>query len=65
MLKRGETIYPQGSGKRNDRLGSRFLRAVNVGKRQMKMAELKALCEALGYAQRQDHPCERQCALRG
>ncbi|MGN6489723.1 MAG: DUF1697 domain-containing protein [Devosia sp.] len=27
-----------------------FLRAVNVGKRQMKMAELKALCEALGYA---------------
>lgn len=26
-----------------------FLRAVNVGKRQMKMAELKALCEALGY----------------
>ncbi len=27
-----------------------FLRAVNVGKRQMKMAELKALCEELGYA---------------
>jgi len=27
-----------------------FLRAVNVGKRQMKMAELKALCEALGYS---------------
>ena len=26
-----------------------FLRAVNVGKRQMKMAELKALCEELGY----------------
>jgi uncharacterized protein (DUF1697 family) len=26
-----------------------FLRAVNVGKRQMKMAELKALCEGLGY----------------
>ena len=26
-----------------------FLRAVNVGKRQMKMAELKALCEDLGY----------------
>lgn len=26
-----------------------FLRAVNVGKRQMKMAELKALCETLGY----------------
>lgn len=26
-----------------------FLRAVNVGKRQMKMVELKALCEALGY----------------
>lgn len=28
-----------------------FLRAVNVGKRQMKMAELKALCEELGYSQ--------------
>lgn len=28
-----------------------FLRAVNVGKRQMKMAELKALCAELGYAQ--------------
>lgn len=28
-----------------------FLRAVNVGKRQMKMAELKALCEELGYAE--------------
>jgi uncharacterized protein (DUF1697 family) len=27
-----------------------FLRAVNVGKRQMKMAELKALCEELGFA---------------
>jgi uncharacterized protein (DUF1697 family) len=27
-----------------------FLRAVNVGKRQMKMAELKALCEELGYS---------------
>jgi uncharacterized protein (DUF1697 family) len=27
-----------------------FLRAVNVGKRQMKMAELKALCQELGYA---------------
>ena len=27
-----------------------FLRAVNVGKRQMQMAELKALCEELGYA---------------
>jgi len=27
-----------------------FLRAVNVGKRQMKMAELKALCEGLGYS---------------
>ena len=27
-----------------------FLRAVNVGKRQMKMAELKALCEELGHA---------------
>jgi uncharacterized protein (DUF1697 family) len=27
-----------------------FLRAVNVGKRQMKMADLKALCEELGYA---------------
>lgn len=27
-----------------------FLRAVNVGKRQMKMAELKTLCEELGYA---------------
>ena len=26
-----------------------FLRAVNVGKRQMKMAELKAFCEELGY----------------
>jgi uncharacterized protein (DUF1697 family) len=26
-----------------------FLRAVNVGKRQMKMAELRALCEELGY----------------
>jgi uncharacterized protein (DUF1697 family) len=26
-----------------------FLRAVNVGKRKMKMAELKALCEDLGY----------------
>lgn len=26
-----------------------FLRAVNVGKRQMKMAELKALCAELGY----------------
>lgn len=26
-----------------------FLRAVNVGKRQMKMAELKALCEEIGY----------------
>lgn len=26
-----------------------FLRAVNVGKRQMKMAELKALCGELGY----------------
>lgn len=26
-----------------------FLRAVNVGKRKMKMAELKALCEELGY----------------
>jgi uncharacterized protein (DUF1697 family) len=26
-----------------------FLRAVNVGKRTMKMAELKALCEELGY----------------
>jgi uncharacterized protein (DUF1697 family) len=26
-----------------------FLRAVNVGKRQMKMAELKTLCEELGY----------------
>jgi uncharacterized protein (DUF1697 family) len=26
-----------------------FLRAVNVGKRQMKMAELKALCEELGF----------------
>ena len=26
-----------------------FLRAVNVGKRQMRMAELKALCEELGY----------------
>jgi uncharacterized protein (DUF1697 family) len=26
-----------------------FLRAVNVGKRQMKMAELKVLCEELGY----------------
>lgn len=26
-----------------------FLRAVNVGKRQMKMAELKVLCEQLGY----------------
>lgn len=26
-----------------------FLRAVNVGKRQMKMAELKALCEELGH----------------
>lgn len=26
-----------------------FLRAVNVGKRQMKMAELKALCAVLGY----------------
>ena len=26
-----------------------FLRAVNVGKRQMKMAELKALCEQRGY----------------
>ncbi len=28
-----------------------FLSAVNVGKRQMKMAELKALCEALGYGE--------------
>lgn len=28
-----------------------FLRAVNVGKRQMKMAELQALCEELGYSQ--------------
>jgi len=27
-----------------------FLRAVNVGKRQMKMAELKTLCAELGYA---------------
>jgi uncharacterized protein (DUF1697 family) len=27
-----------------------FLRAVNVGKRQMKMAELQALCEELGYS---------------
>lgn len=27
-----------------------FLRAVNVGKRKMKMAELKALCEELGFA---------------
>ena len=27
-----------------------FLRAVNVGKRQMKMADLKALCEELGYS---------------
>lgn len=27
-----------------------FLRAVNVGKRKMPMAELKALCESLGYA---------------
>lgn len=27
-----------------------FLRAVNVGKRQMKMAELKVLCEELGYS---------------
>jgi uncharacterized protein (DUF1697 family) len=27
-----------------------FLRAVNVGKRQMKMAELKVLCEDLGYS---------------
>lgn len=27
-----------------------FLRAVNVGKRKMKMAELKALCEELGLA---------------
>lgn len=26
-----------------------FLRAVNVGQRKMKMAELKTLCEALGY----------------
>jgi uncharacterized protein (DUF1697 family) len=26
-----------------------FLRAVNVGKRKMPMAELKALCEGLGY----------------
>lgn len=26
-----------------------FLRAVNTGKRKMKMAELKALCEELGY----------------
>jgi uncharacterized protein (DUF1697 family) len=28
-----------------------FLRAVNVGKRQMKMAELTALCEELGYTE--------------
>ena len=27
-----------------------FLRAINVGRRQMKMADLKALCEDLGYA---------------
>ncbi len=27
-----------------------FLRAVNVGKRQMKMAELKTVCEAQGFA---------------
>ncbi|WP_417307917.1 DUF1697 domain-containing protein [Devosia sp.] len=27
-----------------------FLRAVNVGKRKMKMAELKSVCEALGFA---------------
>ncbi len=26
-----------------------FLRAVNVGKRKMKMADLKAVCEGLGY----------------
>lgn len=26
-----------------------FLRAINVGKRQMKMAELKALCAGLGF----------------
>lgn len=26
-----------------------FLRAVNVGKRKMKMAELKTLCESLGF----------------
>ncbi len=26
-----------------------FLRAVNVGKRQMRMADLKELCESLGY----------------
>ncbi len=28
-----------------------FLRAVNVGKRKMPMAELKALCEELGYGE--------------
>lgn len=28
-----------------------FLRAVNVGKRIMKMTELKALCEELGYSE--------------
>lgn len=28
-----------------------FLRAVNVGKRKMKMAELKTVCEALGFAE--------------
>ena len=48
MLKRGETIYPQRQERKVTRYAA-FLRGVNLGKRTVKSAELKAAFEAMGF----------------